>query len=48
MLLDEWAVENANIIEQQVEEPSLGNYFIHETTDFLPNVMKRTNSSFEY
>ena len=39
-LLDEWATENADIIEEQVEEPSLGNYVIHETTDFLPNVMK--------
>ena len=29
--------------ESQVEEPSLGNYVIHESTDFLPNVIKNTD-----
>ena len=43
VLLDEWAIENAENSESQVEEPSLGNYVIHESTDFLPNVMKNTN-----
>ena len=42
-LLDEQTTENVNIIE----EPSLGNYVIHETTNFLPNFMKGTNLSLE-
>ena len=45
MLLDDWAVENTEITEQQVEEPSLGNYVIHKTTNFLPNIIKSIDTS---
>ena len=46
-LLDDWAVENNNFTEKRVEEPSLGNYVIHETIDFLPNIMKSIDLSLE-